>query len=386
MVRPPARPMSRRTPGWRARGSACIRTTLDRMSAPIPCTTSASGPARTAAAIRVWSRARDLDRARGLRRRRPRLGRRAHAARARRARRLERHLRGARPGRALRRCGSTGPAGVDHAFDPGAHLLDPYARGLVARRPTARGAASCWSRSPTPVRLGRPSKPRVALDHTVVYEAHVRGFSKLNRAIPEELRGTYAGLAHDASLEYLTDLGVTTVELLPVHAFVTEQRLVGRGASTTGATTRSPSSRRTRRTRRRPRSPRAPAPCCASSRAWCGGCTRPASRWCSTSSTTTPPRRAVGGPTYSFRGIDNAAYYRHDAHGRYVDTTGCGNTLDFGRGGAAAARARLPALLRRRAAGRRVPPRPRRHARPRRPRRLHARSIRCCARCSTTRC
>ena len=47
------------------------------------------------------------------------------------------------------------------------------------------------------------------------------------------------------------------------------------------------------------------------------------------------------GPTYSFRGIDNASYYRHDAHGRYVDTTGCGNTLDFGHARAAAARARL---------------------------------------------
>ncbi len=52
----------------------------------------------------------------------------------------------------------------------------------------------------------------------MIYEAHVKGLSKLNPRVPEELRGTYAGLAHEATIEYLLDLGVTSVELLPVHA------------------------------------------------------------------------------------------------------------------------------------------------------------------------
>ena len=89
------------------------------------------------------------------------------------------------------------------------------------------------------------------------------------------------------------------------------------------------------------------------------------------------------GPTYSFRGIDNAAYYRHDAHGRYIDVTGCGNTLDFGR--EPAQRLVLDSLryLAERGAGRRVPVRPRRHARPRRRTSSSRPSIRCCRRSST---
>jgi hypothetical protein len=65
---------------------------------------------------------------------------------------------------------------------------------------------------------GGAAKPRVPLDHTVVYEAHLKGFSRLNERIPERLRGTYAGLAHDASLEYLTGLGITTVGGLLDHS------------------------------------------------------------------------------------------------------------------------------------------------------------------------
>ncbi len=64
---------------------------------------------------------------------------------------------------------------------------------------------------------------------TVIYELHVRGYTKLHDRIPEELRGTYAGLAHPVVTSYLTELGVTAVELLPVHHFLTEPVVAGRG-------------------------------------------------------------------------------------------------------------------------------------------------------------
>ena len=115
-----------------------------------------------------------------------------------------------------------GPAGFDHAFNPAHTLLDPYARGLApAPDGSWRGVALASLADDDGFDWSGTAKPRIPLDHTVVYETHVRGFSKLNRAIPAPLRGSYAGRAHDASLEYLTGLGVTTVELLPVHAFVT---------------------------------------------------------------------------------------------------------------------------------------------------------------------
>jgi len=73
------------------------------------------------------------------------------------------------------------------------------------------------------------SPPDIPLADSVIYEVHVRGFSKLNEAIPEKLRGTYAGLACEPSIEYLKKLGITAVELLPVHHFIDEGHLVDRG-------------------------------------------------------------------------------------------------------------------------------------------------------------
>jgi isoamylase len=70
---------------------------------------------------------------------------------------------------------------------------------------------------------------RTPLADTVIYETHVKGVSQLHPVIPEHLRGTYAGLAHPAVIEHLLSLGVTAVELLPVHQFVHEQFLVDQG-------------------------------------------------------------------------------------------------------------------------------------------------------------
>jgi glycogen operon protein len=71
--------------------------------------------------------------------------------------------------------------------------------------------------------------PRTPWHETVLYEVHVKGFTKNNPRIPEAFRGTYAGLAHPASIEYLLSLGVTAVELLPVHQFVHDSHLMEQG-------------------------------------------------------------------------------------------------------------------------------------------------------------
>jgi glycogen operon protein len=71
--------------------------------------------------------------------------------------------------------------------------------------------------------------PETPLADSIIYEVHVRGFSKLNEAVPEKLRGTYAGLACEASIGYLKKMGITAVELLPVHHFIDEGHLVDRG-------------------------------------------------------------------------------------------------------------------------------------------------------------
>jgi isoamylase len=72
---------------------------------------------------------------------------------------------------------------------------------------------------------------RIPWHRTVIYETHVRGFTVQNPGIPEALRGTYAGLAHPASIEHLLLLGVTAVELMPVHEFITPMHLVQRGSA-----------------------------------------------------------------------------------------------------------------------------------------------------------
>ncbi|MDE1156236.1 MAG: glycogen debranching protein GlgX [Acidobacteriaceae bacterium] len=75
---------------------------------------------------------------------------------------------------------------------------------------------------------GEDCPPETPIAESVIYEMHVRGFSKRNPDVPEELRGSYAGLACDASIEYLQKLGVTAVELLPVHHFIDEGHLLDR--------------------------------------------------------------------------------------------------------------------------------------------------------------
>ena len=78
---------------------------------------------------------------------------------------------------------------------------------------------------------GDDAPPAVELTDTVIYETHVKGMTKLHPAVPEELRGTYAGMAHPEVVRHLTELGVTAVELMPVHQFVNDATLQEKGLS-----------------------------------------------------------------------------------------------------------------------------------------------------------
>ena len=139
-----------------------------------------------------------------------------------------------------------------HRFNPRKLLIDPYAKQLSREfvwdnthyaYPQGNPAQDLSLDDqdnqdflPKSVVVGASEKPRpiskpVAWTDTVIYEAHVKGFTKLLDKVPEEERGTYLGLAHDQVIEYLQDLGVTSIELLPVHAFVSESFLVKRQLS-----------------------------------------------------------------------------------------------------------------------------------------------------------
>ena len=114
-----------------------------------------------------------------------------------------------------------------HRFDGGRLLLDPFARELVlppggAPHGRIRGTEFDWDGD-------RP--PSVPWRETLIYELHVKGFTRLHPQVPPEWRGTYLGLTCPAVLGHLRELGVTAVELLPVHGFISEPFLEARGLS-----------------------------------------------------------------------------------------------------------------------------------------------------------
>jgi glycogen operon protein len=220
----------------------------------------------------------------------------------------------------------SGPASQNNVFNPETVLIDPYARGLV------RTGSNGWVSYVVDDTFdwGDSQKPATPLDHTVIYEAHVRGLSKLNPDIPEELRGTYAGLAHESTIAYLKNLGVTTVELLPVHAFISEQRLINQGLTNYwGYNTLAFFS---------PHGPYATRQAQADGpdavlREFKGMVKLLHEAGLEVILDVVynhTSEEGLGGPRTSFRGIDNANYYRQDASGAYIDVTGCGNTVNFG--------------------------------------------------------
>ncbi|MFI7587842.1 glycogen debranching protein GlgX [Spongisporangium articulatum] len=203
---------------------------------------------------------------------------------------------------------------VDEQFEGNHRVMDerdsaPFAaHGVVTNAPKHRHS----------------TKPHVPWRDTVVYEAHVRGLTKRLPDVPEELRGTYAGLAHEATLEHLKGLGVTTVELLPVHVSLAEPHLARRGLPNYwGYSTLNFF---------------APNPNYAAA-------TDPQGVLDEFKAMVQALHAAglevlldvvynhtcevgVTGPTLSWRGLDAPGYYRLDSGGHDIDFTGCGNSLD----------------------------------------------------------
>ncbi len=169
--------------------------------------------------------------------------------------------------------------------------------------------------------------PRTPWSDTVILEAHVKGFTMLNPDVPEALRGTYAGFAHPASIERLLRLGVTAVELLPVHEFIDERALVQNdlvnywGYNSIGFF--APAARYAGH----PREQREPL---VEFRALVRTLHRAGIEVLLDVVYNHTAEADELGPTLSFRGIDNATYYRlkRDSGRWYDDVTGCGNTLN----------------------------------------------------------
>jgi isoamylase len=263
------------------------------------------------------------------------------------------YVAGVRPGQAYgyRAHGPNAPD-AGHRFNPAKLLLDPYARAISHMvpwndvlsghpertsnpdrdlTPDARDSAEampkCLVMAPE-FGWGDDQRLRTPWDQTVIYECHVKGMTMLHPDVPEQLKGTYLGLATDPIIEHLTSLGVTAVELLPVHQTFTERRLAELGLTNYWGYSSI-------------------------------GYFAPDVRFATASGS---PGRQVAefktmvqrfhragievlldvvynhtnegnhlGPTLCFRGLENTAYYwLHPEHPRfYTDFTGCGNTLDL---------------------------------------------------------
>ena len=234
-----------------------------------------------------------------------------------------------------------------HRFNPNKVLLDPYAKeigrqtqwddsvfGYQIGNPKAdlsfddRDSADCAPLGlivDTAFTWGDDRAPRTPWHKTFIYEAHVKGLTKLHPKVPEKLRGTYAGLASEPVIRHLLDLGVTAIELMPVHHFLQDRHLTERGlANYWGYNTLAFF---------------APEPTYH-----CGGSLNAVQEFKSMVRALHAAKIEVildvvynhtaegspMGPTLSLRGIDNAAYYRLAPDPRYyMDFTGCGNTLNM---------------------------------------------------------
>ena len=234
-----------------------------------------------------------------------------------------------------------------HRFNPNKLLLDPYARAhafelkwdpavfgyemesgddtTFDKRDSAPFMPKCVVVDPDFDWRGEPSGFRVPWDDTILYETHVKGFTKRNPLVPEPLRGTYAGLGQRDVVGYIKALGVTSVELLPIHTFVQDSQLVEKGlANYWGYNTIgffAPS-------------PRYAADIPNSLREVKEMIARFHEAGLEIILDVVYNHTAEGnerGPTLSFKGIDNASYYRlmPDEKRYYINDTGTGNTLNL---------------------------------------------------------
>ncbi|CAN2187203.1 PulA Type II secretory pathway, pullulanase PulA and related glycosidases [Candidatus Nanopelagicaceae bacterium] len=172
----------------------------------------------------------------------------------------------------------------------------------------------------TDYRTREINRPIYSWTQEVIYEAHVQGLTAKNHEIPKSERGTYKALGHPSTIAHLKEIGITALELLPIHSYVTEPGIWDRGRKNHWGYNAIAFS-------------------------------APHAQYAATDDPTTELQEAVdrlhdagievfldvvynhtgeggvGGPTLSFKGIDNNAWYRHDHNGNYVDVTGCGNTV-----------------------------------------------------------
>ena len=232
-----------------------------------------------------------------------------------------------------------------HRFNASKLLLDPYAKSLTGtlnwsdanfgyrvghargdlsmdRRDSGPGMPKCRIIDPA-FTWGDDRRPRIPWHDTVIYELHVRGFTMNHPDVPPRLRGTYPGLASSPVIEYLRRLGITTIELMPVHAFIDDRQLVQKGLRNYWGYNSigyfAPDARY--------------------------GVEQPVSEF----KGMVKALHSAGievvldvvynhtgegdhlGPTLCFRGIDNASYYRlkNGEPRYYTDFTGCGNSLNM---------------------------------------------------------
>lgn len=261
------------------------------------------------------------------------------------------HLAGVGPGTryALRADGPWEPQ-KGHRHNAVKLLLDPYAKALdgqltIGEEIYGHRVREDWTSEDDEIRSdldsasqmprcvviddsfdwGEDLRPHRPLSRSVIYEAHVRELTMQHPDIPEHLRGTYAGVAHPAMITHLQRIGVTAIELLPIHAYVDEPHLVRLGLTnhwgynTVGFFA--------------PHGPYAAAANPQEQVTEVKGMIKALHRagievlldvvYNHTA------EQSVAGATLSWRGLDAASYYRLDERGRDVDVTGCGGTLDL---------------------------------------------------------
>ncbi len=233
-----------------------------------------------------------------------------------------------------------------HRFNPNKLVLDPYAKAIVGHlkwgpelfgyqmesmddltydeRDSAPLMPKCRVIDPA-FTWGDDRPPATPWEHTILYEAHVRGLTKLNPAVPEALRGTFRGLATPEAIQHIKSIGVTAVELLPIHMFVDDSNLLEKGlVNYWGYNTLSffaPGRRY------------ASVPDFAFSE-FKEMVARLHDAKLEVILDVVYNHTAEGnerGPTLSFKGIDNASYYRllPDQKRYYINDTGTGNTVNL---------------------------------------------------------
>jgi isoamylase len=234
-----------------------------------------------------------------------------------------------------------------HRFNPNKLLLDPYARAHIGElqwapevfgykvgdgqedlsfdeRDSAPFMPKCVVVDPDFDWKGQPRTRGVPWDRTVIYEAHVKGFTKRHPGVPDHLKGTYAGLGTRQVIEYVKRLGVTSIELLPIHTFINDNNLIEKGLSNYWGYNSigffAPD----------PRYASAPEQSLREFKEMVASIHDAGLEVILDVVYNHTAEGNERGPTLSFKGVDNASYYRlqPDQKRFYINDTGTGNTLN----------------------------------------------------------